>query len=349
MERFSVRPRHIRESPLAQRSLLGSVGRPRALELRAASDVQHHRALATCDLANADCQRDPPAADMAKKRVSRVDEGRRAPPPRRHEVVELTGHRRSICQLRPLAAGLDHIPPQTAGLSQTAVSRCRGAAVAPRDRPHRGRRPRWAKGRAGRPARGVGCARRRGRHLRRGPAHRLEPRRQRPADAAGRARRGRRRGLRQERSALGGALRTARPAWIYSFLEAEVLHDSGSAARLRRLAQSAYDGYETSAELRNELAALLGHGAPKLRRAVEAGGEQAGYCAALFLPAILDGLYAVHQRPQPAGSRRLDPLHTLPLSGEERHHVRVSCTGSPEQRVSAIAALHEMLTRQLGP
>ncbi len=142
---------------------------------------------------------------------------------------------------------------------------------------------------------------------------------------------------------------SARPMWIYSFLEAEVLYDSGSAGRLRRLAQSAYDGYETSAELRKELAALLRHGEPKLRRVVRAVGEQAGYCAALFLPGILDGLYAVHQRPQPAGSRRLDLLHTLPLSDEERHHVRVSCTGSPEQRVSAIAALHEMLTRQLGP
>lgn len=62
----------------------------------------------------------------------------------------------------------------------------------------------------------------------------------------------------------------------------------------------------------------------------------------LLLPAALDALYAVHNRPRPAGSRRLKLLHTLPLSDEERYHVAVSCTGSAEERLSAIPALHEM-------
>ncbi len=143
--------------------------------------------------------------------------------------------------------------------------------------------------------------------------------------------------------------RRARPMWIYAFLEAEALYDSGPAARLRRCARSAYDAYETSEELRTQLVALLQHGEPKLRRALRAGGEQAGYCAALLLPVIVDGLYAAHHRPQPAGSRCLKLLHTLPLSNEQRHRVRVSCTGLPEERISAIASLHKTLTRQLGP
>ncbi len=141
----------------------------------------------------------------------------------------------------------------------------------------------------------------------------------------------------------------ARPMWVYSFLEAEVLYDTGPSARLRSAAQSAYDDYETPEEVREELATLHWHGEPKLRRALRTGGEQAGYWAAVFLPGVLDGLYAVHDRPPPAGSRRLDLLRTLPPSVKERRRVTVSCTGSADERLSAIAALYEMLTQRLGP
>lgn len=107
--------------------------------------------------------------------------------------------------------------------------------------------------------------------------------------------------------------------------------------------------YETPGEVREELATLLRHGQPKLRRALRAGGEQAGYWASLFLPGVLDGLYAIHDRPPPAGSRRLDLLHTLPLSDQERRQVTRSCRGSADERLSAIAALYEILTQRLGP
>ena len=143
--------------------------------------------------------------------------------------------------------------------------------------------------------------------------------------------------------------RRARPRWIYSFFEADVLHDTGPAARLRSAAQAAYGDYETPEEVREELAMMLWHGEPKLRRALQAGGEQAGYWASVFLPGILDGLYAVHDRPPPPGSRRLDLLRTLPISAEERRHVTVSCTGSANERLRAIAVLLEMLTHRLGP
>jgi predicted nucleotidyltransferase len=110
--------------------------------------------------------------------------------------------------------------------------------------------------------------------------------------------------------------RRAKPRWIYSFLEADVLHDTGAGARLRTAAQSAHDHYETPEQVRQELATTLRHGEPKLRRALQAGGEQAGYWASVFLPGVLDGLYAAYDRPPPAGSRRLDLLQTLPLSAE---------------------------------
>lgn len=143
--------------------------------------------------------------------------------------------------------------------------------------------------------------------------------------------------------------RSARPMWIYAFLEADVLHDCGPAAGLRSAAQSAYEDYETPEQVRQELATMLWHGQPKLRRAQRAGGEHAGYWASLLLPEILDGLYAIHDRPRPAGSRRLDLLHTVPLSAEERRQVKLSCTGSAKERLSATAALYQMLTKRLGP
>jgi predicted nucleotidyltransferase len=143
--------------------------------------------------------------------------------------------------------------------------------------------------------------------------------------------------------------RSTRPMWIYAFLEADVVYDTGPASRLRSAAQRAYDEYRTPEDVRQELAASLSHGQPKLRRALRASGEHAGYWASVLLPEILDGLYAVYDRPRPPGSRRLDLLHTLPLSGEERHRVTLSCTGSPEQRLKAIAVLYETLTQRLGP
>ncbi len=143
--------------------------------------------------------------------------------------------------------------------------------------------------------------------------------------------------------------RSAAPMWIYAFLEAEVLHDCGPAARLRSAAQSAYEGYATPEDVRQELATMLCHAQPKLRRALRTGDEHAGYWASVLLPAVLDALYAIHDRPRPAASRRLDLLHTVPLSLDERRHVNVSCTGSANERLSAIAALYEVLIKRLGP
>ncbi len=120
----------------------------------------------------------------------------------------------------------------------------------------------------------------------------------------------------------------------------DVLHDCGPAARLRNAAQSAYEDYETADQVREELATMLSHGEPKLRRAPRAGGEHAGSWAAVFLPAVLDGLYAIHDRPRPAASRRLELLHTVPLSLEERRQVNVGCTEPAKERLSAIAALY---------
>ena len=142
---------------------------------------------------------------------------------------------------------------------------------------------------------------------------------------------------------------SARPMWTYAFLEGDVVYDTGPAARLRAAAQQAYAGYRTPAEVRQELATSLSHGRPKLQRALRADAEHAGYWASVFLPGILDGLYAAHDRPRPPGSRRLDYLHTLALSHEERHHVSVSCTGAPDQRLAAIAVLYETLSQRLGP
>jgi predicted nucleotidyltransferase len=49
-------------------------------------------------------------------------------------------------------------------------------------------------------------------------------------------------------------------SWLYSFLEAEVLMDSGPAGRLVTAARDVLASYRTSAELRRLLATTLWHG-----------------------------------------------------------------------------------------
>lgn len=140
-------------------------------------------------------------------------------------------------------------------------------------------------------------------------------------------------------------------SWLYSFLEAEVLTDSGPADRLKRAAQRVLETYRTSGELRELLATTFWHGQAKLDR-VHAGGRprELGYWAALCVESVLDGLYAVHDVPLPAGARRLAYLHLVPLTEDEDALVDAMLTGgSPARRFQATRSLITRLRAELGP
>lgn len=139
-------------------------------------------------------------------------------------------------------------------------------------------------------------------------------------------------------------------SWLYAFLEAEVLRDTGAAHRLATAAASVLASYRTSAELRGRLATSLWHGQAKLDRA-DASGEprEQGYWASLCTESVLDGLFAVHDVPLPAGARRLAYLHLVPLTEDERTLVHVMLTGTPAERLEATRILVTRLRRDLGP
>jgi hypothetical protein len=139
-------------------------------------------------------------------------------------------------------------------------------------------------------------------------------------------------------------------SWLYSFLEAEVLMDSGPAGRLVRAARGVLETYRTPAELRERLATTFWHGQAKLDRARAAGTPgELGYWAALGVESVLDGLYAVHDVPLPAGARRLAYLHLVPLTPDEDRLIEVMLTGSPAERFEAVSLLTARLRAELGP
>lgn len=145
-----------------------------------------------------------------------------------------------------------------------------------------------------------------------------------------------------------GAFRRPRPMWIYSMLAAEVLVDDGAALAVQSDARRALAEYRTPAEVLGELSVLLWHGRAKVRRAERRGGIDAGYWAAVMTPSALDSLYAVHDRPPPPGSLRLDLLGELPLSQEDRINVEcILSAHAPEERIAAVAALTDSLMERL--
>lgn len=144
-------------------------------------------------------------------------------------------------------------------------------------------------------------------------------------------------------------LRLDRPrtSWLYALLDAEVLYDDGSAARLREASAATLRTYRASPELRERLATMLWHGQAKLARAAD--DRSRGLWSALFVETILDGLYTVYDIPLPAGARRLEHLHLVPLDTTEQALVTDLLTGDTDRRFAATTELTADLRSRLGP
>ncbi|MER6170882.1 hypothetical protein [Streptosporangium sp. NPDC001681] len=139
-------------------------------------------------------------------------------------------------------------------------------------------------------------------------------------------------------------------SWLYSFLEAEVLMDLGPGTRLVEAATRVLETYRTSAKLRELLATTLWHGQAKPDRAQAAGTpRELGFWAAICMETALDGLYAVHDVPLPAGARRLAYLHRVPLAEDEDTLVETMLTGDTAGRFEATRHLITRLRTELGP
>ena len=139
-------------------------------------------------------------------------------------------------------------------------------------------------------------------------------------------------------------------SWLYAVLDAEVLEDSkGVAAELLTAARTARSEYRTPPELRRRIATMFHHGHAKLKRATGGPAAVRGYWASICTEMVLDALYAVHDAPLPAGSRRREHLGEIGLSTTELALVDHLLDGSTEERFAALLRLIETVTPHLGP
>lgn len=138
-------------------------------------------------------------------------------------------------------------------------------------------------------------------------------------------------------------------SWLYSFIEGDLLFDRGAGLVLRADAEDVLKSYRTPDALRAAIAASLWHGQAKLDRAADgATPEELGYWASVFVPSVIDGLFAVRDVPLPAGSRRLHYLDLLHLTAWEDTVLKRALTGTPVERLTATADLVAYLRRRLG-
>ena len=139
-----------------------------------------------------------------------------------------------------------------------------------------------------------------------------------------------------------------RTSWAYAIREAVPLLDSGAGRRLQAAAQDVFRTYRASETLRSVLATALWHSQAKLARALSAD-DQAQVWASVMVETLIDALDTVHDVPLPAGSRRLEHLVDVSLTANEQVHLKQLLTGSPQDRITAAAALAKTLRAALGP
>lgn len=140
-----------------------------------------------------------------------------------------------------------------------------------------------------------------------------------------------------------------RTSWAYAIQEAIPLFDRGAGKRLRAAADIALTNYRASDSLRSLLSTNLWHGQAKVERALDADEMTHGLWASLLVETLIDALYTVHDVPLPAGSRRLEHLAEVPLTGSEQALLQQLLAGSARARLQAAATLGSRLRAQLGP
>jgi predicted nucleotidyltransferase len=144
-------------------------------------------------------------------------------------------------------------------------------------------------------------------------------------------------------------LRRPMPRWLWALLESQILYDEGDvAARLLQDAQEARRAYRTPQATLDEMAAAFWHGQSKVDRAVSrADALLRGYQAAVSVDWVIDALYALHDVPLPAASRRLHHLEEVPLDAVVRRDWELLLTGNVDERIAACARLQAAIRQRL--
>jgi predicted nucleotidyltransferase len=143
-------------------------------------------------------------------------------------------------------------------------------------------------------------------------------------------------------------LRRPMPRWLYALLEGQILHDDGVGARLVDAAREARRAYKTPKAVLDEMAAAFWHGQAKVDRALASADPMTrAYQASLAVDWIIDALYAVHDVPLPAASRRLHYLEDVPLDTGMRRDWQSLLTGDVDERIHANARLQATIRARL--
>lgn len=138
------------------------------------------------------------------------------------------------------------------------------------------------------------------------------------------------------------------PRWLYAFIEGEALHDDGAGARLIRAAHEVRSAYKTPKAVLHDMAVAFWHGQAKVDRAlVSVDPAEKGYQASVAVDWILDALYALHDVPLPAASRRLHYLKDVPLDSGMRRDWQSLLTGEVNERLNANARLQASIRERL--
>lgn len=139
-------------------------------------------------------------------------------------------------------------------------------------------------------------------------------------------------------------------SWLYAFLEAEIVYDLGPAAQLVANAYDVLATFQTSAEDRAMLAALLWYHQARLDRAAASGDpRQQAFCSSLLVELVIHALYAIHHVPRAPGTRQLAQLHRVALTPNEAHLLDRMLVADVPSRFKATCHLVAHVRAALGP
>jgi hypothetical protein len=139
------------------------------------------------------------------------------------------------------------------------------------------------------------------------------------------------------------------PMRVYAYLDGQILYDSeGWLEKLTGLARVRLESYEMSAEEKHKLAYWLESARHKMIAARQAGDLlQAAYVASTTSWKILEGLWAVNDRPMPAGGTvraHIQDLTRRPSALEDLWH-RLFAGDAPSRVQAAIEVIEWIVPR----
>lgn len=139
------------------------------------------------------------------------------------------------------------------------------------------------------------------------------------------------------------------PMHVYAYLDGRILYDrDGALSRLRTEADRVFHAYRAPKQLKVDLAVALGHTEDKIRVGLESGDLlRAVYCLSTSSWALMEGLWAANDRPQPPNSSVRPHLRDLRGPGDLERLFERMFLGEPRERAEIAFFLIRWVREQL--